>query len=512
MTHALTAWFLETMVATTLLMAAILLLRGPVARFFGPRAAYLLWAAPALRMILPPLPSDWLSPASTGVQNVAVVLAGTSSLTRQATVAAEGSAAWPLVLAILWLGGAALFFAQHLLSYARFTRAVRERATPMFEQGRIKVASSEYVASPIAFGVFGKSIIVPIDFTHRFDATEQRLALSHETIHHHRGDLIVNLAALAILALHWFNPLAHFAHRAFRLDQEAACDALVLAKSDANERRAYGTALYKSATGGVPLAICATATAATLKKRLRGIAVQRATGWPLRLGMPVAIAFVLIAQGLTVSGGIAAPALDNARARSNSPVEGEQSIVTPVTAGGRAIATAPTDAVRSALAAADQADAQADAAREAADNARDQASEARDAALDQAQAATEAAAAKAEQAQQAASEAHARATQAVAAAADSRSGVTVSPAECQSARSRQVSASNVNGDVVVIVICDGKVKTFTNAASPAALRQAREQIGGMDLSSADRATALKSLEAFELDGQSGQANKLVPLQ
>ena len=57
-------WVLETMIASTLLMAAVLALRGPVARMFGARVAYLLWLAPALRMILPPLPVEWLGAAA----------------------------------------------------------------------------------------------------------------------------------------------------------------------------------------------------------------------------------------------------------------------------------------------------------------------------------------------------------------------------------------------------------------------------------------------------------------
>lgn len=286
-------WLVETMIATSLLLIAVLALRGPVTRYFGPRAAYLLWAAPALRMILPPLPSGWSPFATPEFRDVVVVLAGTSSLPVQTTAAAGGGAVWPLVLLGLWLGGAALFFVQHLASYWAFTRDIRNDAEPMFAQGRIRVARSSAVMSPIAFGIFGKTIIVPADFAHRFDETEQRLALSHETFHHHRGDLIVNMAALAILALHWFNPLAHFAHRLFRLDQEAACDDLVLANTSASERKAYGVALYKSATGAVPLIACAMGTASQLKARLQCIIAQpkrsgAASGMALMAGLVLA--------------------------------------------------------------------------------------------------------------------------------------------------------------------------------------------------------------------------------
>lgn len=51
----MSAWVVETLVATTLLMAAVLLIRPVVRRVFGASAAYALWLVPALRVILPPI-------------------------------------------------------------------------------------------------------------------------------------------------------------------------------------------------------------------------------------------------------------------------------------------------------------------------------------------------------------------------------------------------------------------------------------------------------------------------
>ena len=56
-------WLLDTLAWTAALLALVLVLRRPVARHFGPQAAYALWALPALRLFLPPveLPA-WLAP------------------------------------------------------------------------------------------------------------------------------------------------------------------------------------------------------------------------------------------------------------------------------------------------------------------------------------------------------------------------------------------------------------------------------------------------------------------
>ena len=49
-----------------------------------------------------------------------------------------------------------------------------------------------------------------------------------------------------MLALNWFNPIAWLAFRAFRADQELACDAAVTAARSDESRRDYAEALVKS--------------------------------------------------------------------------------------------------------------------------------------------------------------------------------------------------------------------------------------------------------------------------
>ena len=58
------SWLLETLAWTAALIALVLVLRRPVARHFGPKAAYALWLLPFLRLLLPPivLPA-WLAKA-----------------------------------------------------------------------------------------------------------------------------------------------------------------------------------------------------------------------------------------------------------------------------------------------------------------------------------------------------------------------------------------------------------------------------------------------------------------
>lgn len=298
----MTGWLIETLIATTLLMLGVLAIREPVSRHFGPRIAYLLWIIPALRMVMPPLPEGWLAPELARVQEVAVILTGA------ATPAAEAPVNWALAMAILWSAGALGFFAWHGLAYLRFTRSIRAGARLLFFRDAIPVTSSRDISSPMAFGLIGKTVVVPDDFSERYDDLEQHFAIEHEVTHHRRGDLAINLFAMGMLAIHWFNPVAHMAWRAFRLDQEAACDALVLDGATADERHAYGSALFKSAAGPVPLAACTISAPATLKKRLRRILLAGSAGERIRSGAMFTGALVVAGLAMTASGGIASEA------------------------------------------------------------------------------------------------------------------------------------------------------------------------------------------------------------
>jgi beta-lactamase regulating signal transducer with metallopeptidase domain len=97
-------------------------------------------------------------------------------------------------------------------------------------------------SSPAWVGVCRPYLALPADFSQRFTNAQQALVLAHEDVHRRRLDNAWNLIASALLALHWWNPAVWWAVRAFRADQELACDAAVLhAQPDA--RASYAEAL-----------------------------------------------------------------------------------------------------------------------------------------------------------------------------------------------------------------------------------------------------------------------------
>lgn len=299
----------DTMLTTALLVLAVLLIRKPFARHFGPRLGYSLWLIPALRLVLPPLPfaEPVAAPDSADVMLVAV----------DAPMMVPATPAWSFVDAmpyvfVLWAMGMAAVLAMALLSHRRFRASVLAEAVELEPIGTIRLVMTDEVDGPVAFGLWHRIVAVPQDFFARYAADERALAVDHELAHHRHGDLWANAAALVLLASQWFNPFAWRAIRAFRFDQEAACDARVLTMADADmrgERTArYATAIAKAAVGSRLSLAAPMAVHDNLQERLtmlmrRDISKQRGLAGRLLIGG--ATLAVLAATATLVPAGVA---------------------------------------------------------------------------------------------------------------------------------------------------------------------------------------------------------------
>ena len=275
---------LETTIGVTALVLLVLLLRRPVAKRFGAGAAYALWALPLIRLVLPPLPSGWVfRPALMGgsgepvlpptlpvaESGVSIVVRGVPELgipvlEQPAMPIIEASSAsplnWALILASVWMIGALAAFALSVYRHRSFMQVIdieAENASPALQQMAMQIAaeiglkrpvrvcSSFIPDGPMVTGLTRPTVLLPAWFESDYTTNEQRAAIAHELTHVKRRDLWALQFANAAMALQWFNPFAHLALRAFRSDQEAACDADVL-RCTAMTPRAYGGALVKA--------------------------------------------------------------------------------------------------------------------------------------------------------------------------------------------------------------------------------------------------------------------------
>jgi beta-lactamase regulating signal transducer with metallopeptidase domain len=277
-----TEWLVEALIGASLLMLLVLAVRRSVARLWGAHLAYALWALPALRMVMPAIPG-WQSlyvPVAQakpeGDMALALMTPADAALYTQplppVTVQAGPELGlvpdWPALLIGLWAVGALAFLAVQWSRHARFIGTAVREGELLTRLGGVDVIVSAHVPGPMAAGIIKRRVLLPADFLKRYSPAERRLALLHEGAHHDRFDLLANLAGLVVLAAHWWNPIAHAAWRAFRSDQELACDATVLAGSDGETRAAYGQAVLKSACVATPIAACAMNHKSQLKDRI----------------------------------------------------------------------------------------------------------------------------------------------------------------------------------------------------------------------------------------------------
>ena len=291
-------WLADTMIATTMLMGLVLLVRDPVARLCGAKIAYALWLLPAARLFMPALsktieiaPSAPSRPALS--PETALAIADAVERTRPFD--------WTPVGLTLWLGGAGALFLWRTASYRREREDILAEAQDVESIGGIRLVEAPAVTGPVAFGLFDRVIAVPPAFYRNYTQRERELALAHELAHHRSGDLHVNLAAFGLLCLHWFNPVAWLAWRAFRFDQEAACDARVLEATGSEDHEIYGRAIAKAASGRPLIFASALHSRKSLKKRLANMAMNDTSRLRRIAGLTAIGAGIVIALPLTAT-------------------------------------------------------------------------------------------------------------------------------------------------------------------------------------------------------------------
>ena len=248
-------WFLfDTLMWTGALIGVALLLRRPVAKYLGAGAAYALWFLPLARLLFPPvtLPA-WMKPsflesapaAEPVVTDLALTPAAESGfsytdvLAPVAPATMESPVDFVVPLVILWLVGAAIFMGRRFWLYGELRRELLEDARPVGEVGNIRLVETTAISGPMAFGVIDKVVALPDGFMVSRERQVRDLAIAHELEHHYGHDILVNVLIQPLFAAHWFNPLGWMGWTAMRRDQEAACDARVVASRSRDERAAY---------------------------------------------------------------------------------------------------------------------------------------------------------------------------------------------------------------------------------------------------------------------------------
>jgi len=326
MAAELFGWLLRSALALAVVVCVVMALRPLWRRWLGAGAVLWLYLLVPAALVATSLPGPTLvrdAPRATIAEHavpvavpVAVPAPGSTSTTAASVASSAQRAPRPaqvflpperllpsapfaqaslLTVGLLaWAAGVFALAGMLWLQQRRFRRRLghlRRRDAGLWQ------ASTDDIG-PVLIGLLRPRIVVPADFDDRYDSQQRELVLAHERVHLSRGDLPMNALACALRCLFWFNPLVHLAAAKLRLDQELACDAVVLARNP-HARRAYANALLTTqlAELGLPVG-CAwqsshplTWRISMLKKPLRG---------PARLMLGAGLAVLTSSAAATV--------------------------------------------------------------------------------------------------------------------------------------------------------------------------------------------------------------------
>lgn len=219
----------------------------------------------------------------------------------------------------LWLIGLAVILIRLLASLVRVGAIVRS-ANPVLDskvsgllaaecreagvKRSVTIKSHAGADTPFAAGLFRPVIVLPHSLTHN-DAASLRLILRHELAHVARFDVLWQVVAEVVAALHWPNLLVWFLRRRLRLAHEVAADDRVLAGGV--DGPAYASVLFGMARNDCRLSsepsLVSMARVSTLRKRIARIldvTRRRNVMKPLaRLTLVAASCGLALAFGLT---------------------------------------------------------------------------------------------------------------------------------------------------------------------------------------------------------------------
>jgi TonB family protein len=243
----------STLILAVASVAALLLRRRSSA------ARHLVWTAAAAALLALPLLSGMLpsvrvpvaknGPTAlfqvfvTAQPTNARLAAHTQAVRKPDTEPRPSGSGRPPVLLLIWAVGAVLGLFQMLWAYLVLLR-VRRGARPFPQSADaaalartlgiehpVAVLETPRGSMPMSCGIFRPAVVMPARASD-WSPDRLRIVLLHELAHIRRGDLATHLLASLALSLHWWNPLAWYAWRAFVKERERAADDLVLAAGE----------------------------------------------------------------------------------------------------------------------------------------------------------------------------------------------------------------------------------------------------------------------------------------
>jgi beta-lactamase regulating signal transducer with metallopeptidase domain len=234
-------------------LLTVAMLRPVCRRWLGAERTFQLWLLPPLAILasqLPHLAGAPVPPLPSLVLTLTTVANAVNSSPRSGF-----ALRWQDVVLIVWLLGAMIGAMAAFVAQRRYQRMVRHATRMADSDGGWPIwRAKRNDVGPALIGAWRPRIVLPADFEDRYSTQERALILAHEAAHASRRDGYWSLGARALLIVGWCHPFAWWAYRAFRLDQELACDAAVM-RHHGRQRQIYAQAMLKTQSAAFVLPI-----------------------------------------------------------------------------------------------------------------------------------------------------------------------------------------------------------------------------------------------------------------
>ena len=358
----------EVLITSSVLILALLALRGIFRRSLSRRVQYALWGLVALRLLVPvnlpaaqhsvltaaepvrtaitermetphtiqprqtaPSAPETVTPAPGGGTTTGTTPGtnhGADPVTTPATpvtpvtepdadpvtpatpAAAEDTAALRFTtaqaLTALWLTGAAAMALWFLIANLRFARFLRRNRKPLVRPDcPLPVYAVEGIPSPCLAGLFRPAVYLTPAVAG--DPRRERHVLAHELTHARHLDPLWGLIRCLCLTVYWFDPLVWIAAHASRSDCELACDEGALRRLGEGERIPYGETLLSLIPVGRSDPMLSATTMTAGKRQLRERIRRIASGSrPAAMAVFAVLCAVSILCAATFTGAVSA--------------------------------------------------------------------------------------------------------------------------------------------------------------------------------------------------------------
>ena len=245
-------WMIQSLLASAPVIA-VAGIRALGYRKIPKNGILLLWGLAVCRLLVP-WRIDW-AVLSADAPLASMTVYGSSATATvqnavQETAKAPATVSWWTVLWFIGMAAVVLYFVfGYARSLARFRTAARVNHAFLYEwrkshpcRRRLEIKESQFVQSPLTYGVFRPVILMPKGM----DWTDEKLCgylLEHEYVHVRRLDALWKLILAGLLCVHWFNPLVWMLFVLANRDMETACDELVLRQFGERAKREYAWTL-----------------------------------------------------------------------------------------------------------------------------------------------------------------------------------------------------------------------------------------------------------------------------